>query len=453
MAGIAFDIKKLLDKKELSSVLTAFFYSGVVSSGPWLFAVFALGFISSFGKELAGIELINLFMGLIIYVFAFSMLLTYGTQMVITRYLSDCLYRKEDWRIPSLLITTILMLAGGAGLLYAPFVWSLELTFWVKVQSLFLFLLVNSMWAAMIYVSTLKAYKLVTITFISGFGISIPASLIIGNFYGLEGFLIGLNSGLTLIVFLLCAQIFKEFSGEIKFDWNLFKAHRQFPYLFFFGLFTGLGVWSDKLMFWFIHREPMGAGLLGYPKYDGAMFIGYMTVLPSLAYFILIAETDLYDNIRQYGYFVNNHSKFSSLEKARLNMIECLKKSFFKMGIIQGIFTIIVILAAPMIIQLLDMSILQISILRISMLGGYFQMGMMLLGIVLTYFTSERGILLVAFVFFSLNVICTWAFMNDFWLYGYGYFIASFVSFLVALLLVVINIKNFHYAMICVPRQ
>lgn len=451
MAGIAFDIRKLLGNQDISSTLAAFFYSGIVSSGPWLFTVFSLGIISSIGKNIAGLELITLFMGIIIYVFSFSTVFTYGSQMVITRYLADRIYYHEDNRIPSLLITTLLILGGFCGLIATPFIWKLDLEFLTKLEVLYLFILVSCLWGTMIYVSTLKAYIQVTSAFVMGFSVAIPLSLLIGRYYGLTGFLFGLNCGITLIVFSLTSIIFKEFNGPVGFDAGLFKAHSQFPVLLFFGIFSGLGIWCDKFIFWFFHKVPIGSGLIGYPTYDGAMFIGYLTALPALAYFILIAETDLYDNIRKYNFLILSHSNYRALKESRQQLTTCLKSSFFNIGIFQGLFTILCILVAPVIIDVLGMNILQVSILRIGILGAFFQVMTMLLVIVLTYIKGEKECLVTALLFFILNAILTLTTVNHFWLYGYGYFGASFISFLICLVLCALKVKNFHYNLICKP--
>ncbi|MBU3918196.1 exopolysaccharide Pel transporter PelG [bacterium] len=453
MAGIAFNIRKLLGRQEISSVLAAFVYSGIVSSGPWLFAVFALGMIASVGKTLCDAETVNLFMGIIIYVFAFSTVLTYGTQMAITRFLADCLYRREDNRIPSLLLTSLLLLGGIVIVFLTPAIWLLELPFQVRVQTVFLLVLVTCMWGAMIFVSTLKAYVQVSIAFVFGFGFAVPASLIIGKYFGLIGFLFGLNFGIAFVVFTLCALILKEFSGNLTIEWQVLRAHTKYPLLFFYGLTAGIGIWCDKFIFWLHFKIPIGAGLIGYPMYDSAMFLGYMTVLPSLAYFILIAETDLYDNIRKYTYLINNHGRYEALEKVRLNLVNCLKDVFIKIGIFQGILTICGITTAPVWISVLDLSPLQISILRIAMLGAFFQIGMMLFTIVLTYINGERDSFWVVLIFLGLNSSVTYLTLGNIWVHGYGYFAASFVGFFAAVFFVAFRMKHLHYYLICDPKE
>lgn len=449
MAGIAFDIQKLLGKRTIGSVLAAFFYSGIVSSGHWLFSVFSLGVLSSMGKTIVGEATVNLFMGLVIYVFAFSMILTNGSQVVITRSLADVLFHQEDRKVPSLLVSCLLLLGGASGILYVPYILFLDLEMGEKIQTIFLFLLVTSMGGAMIFVSTLRAYIQITFAFFLGFSVAVPVSLWIGKYYGLTGFLFGMNCGIMIIVFLLCARVLVEFNGPIRIDWSLVTAHRKFPLLFLYGVFTGVGIWVDKIIFWFTQKEKIGAGLVGYPYYDGAMFIGYLTVLPSLAYFILISETNLYENVRKYMYFLNHHGSLKALEGMRLKSISSLKEGFFKIGLFQGLFTILCVILAPVIIDLLKMSPLQISILRIGMLGAFFQMGVMLLSIVLTYYNGQKEIFWASFLFCLFNAVFTIFSVSHFWFHGYGFFFASFVSFLFVTKLLYDKMKNMHYAMAC----
>jgi uncharacterized membrane protein len=435
----------------LSSAVAAFIYSGIVSSGPWLFAVFSLGVIASIGRTVSNADLINTFMGIVIYAFALTTVITYGIQMAVTRYLADCLYKKEDTRIPSLLLTAMILMGSATLVLTYPFIWRLTLKEIHKLLSLSLFALISCMWGAMIFVSTLKAYVQVSMAFLVGFGLAIPASLIAGYWYGLTGFLVGLNIGICFVVFILCSLVLTEFQGYPQLDKKLLSAFYKFPVLFLYGSFTGLGIWCDKFILWFHHKIPIGAGLVGFPYYDSAMFIGYMTALPALAYFILIAETDLYQIVRKYTYLVNNHGNYKGLEMARRQLLSCLKEVFHNIAVTQGVFVLFLIITVPHWINFIGLSQIQISILRISILGAFFHMGMMLLTITLTYINGESDCFWTALIFLLVNSAVTWYTRDNYWLYGYGYFTAAFVSFFLALFFVAHRIKHLHFFLINKP--
>ncbi len=48
MAGIGFQLKKILEERSLTSVLKTFGYSGILSSGPWVISMV----ISGWGLDL-----------------------------------------------------------------------------------------------------------------------------------------------------------------------------------------------------------------------------------------------------------------------------------------------------------------------------------------------------------------------------------------------------------------
>ena len=124
-----------------------------------------------------------------------------------------------------------------------------------------------------------------------------------------------------------------------------------------------------------------------------------------------------------------------------------------RMGTFQGIFTLFLIFTVPMWISLLGLNALQISILRIAMLGAFFHMGMMLITIVLTYINGEKDCFILVFTFLLINLVGTWLTLNHFWLYGYGYFAASFISFFLGIILINHRLKHLHYYLICSPNN
>ena len=42
MAGIGFELRKLLDKKSYAGILQAYTYAGVISSGPWVLSIIGI---------------------------------------------------------------------------------------------------------------------------------------------------------------------------------------------------------------------------------------------------------------------------------------------------------------------------------------------------------------------------------------------------------------------------
>jgi len=95
MAGIGFVLRKLARKDDIISVLQAYFHSALVSTGPWLFTVLAIGTAVAVSEHFASETMLLDFRLVIMYNFAFSLILSGPVYMMVTRYLSDSIYHKK----------------------------------------------------------------------------------------------------------------------------------------------------------------------------------------------------------------------------------------------------------------------------------------------------------------------------------------------------------------------
>ncbi|GAA77244.1 hypothetical protein P20480_3737 [Pseudoalteromonas sp. BSi20480] len=95
MAGIGFEIRKILKKNTLLSVFEAYSYAGLIGSGPWLLSIIALMLIGilSLGIVLPKLLIIQ-FLTLITYMMAASLILTGGLQLMLTRFVADLFLQK-----------------------------------------------------------------------------------------------------------------------------------------------------------------------------------------------------------------------------------------------------------------------------------------------------------------------------------------------------------------------
>src|SRR5687767_8199261 len=96
MAGIGFELNKILAKQSYASLLQAYGYAAVISSGPWLISIVAQSLL---GVALAGLGAksdLSLFFVSVTYIYCFSIILTGPTQMVLTRYSADLHFSRQD---------------------------------------------------------------------------------------------------------------------------------------------------------------------------------------------------------------------------------------------------------------------------------------------------------------------------------------------------------------------
>ena len=120
MAGIGFELRKMLRRDSLSGLIGAYAYAGVISSGPWVLSIVGILLIGLLwvGFVIPGV-LIAQFQVSVTYLIACSLILTGPMQLSFTRFTSDRLFERRDdlvlsnYHAVALLAT---MLAGLIGL-------------------------------------------------------------------------------------------------------------------------------------------------------------------------------------------------------------------------------------------------------------------------------------------------------------------------------------------------
>src|ERR1700733_9922596 len=110
MAGIGFVLRKLYRRDDLSGLAGAALHSAFAAAGPWLFTVLALGTIAAIGKQLVGLDVLFDFRVILIYNFSFSLAVSGPVFMIVTRYLSDSIYKRDVSNAPGALFGALLLL-------------------------------------------------------------------------------------------------------------------------------------------------------------------------------------------------------------------------------------------------------------------------------------------------------------------------------------------------------
>ena len=103
MAGIGFELRKILRRDNLLSLLQAYSYAAVISSGPWILSIVGILIIGilSYSMVVPAI-LITQFQVSVTYVIAVSLVFTGPFQLAFTRFAADRLFEKKmTWCCPT----------------------------------------------------------------------------------------------------------------------------------------------------------------------------------------------------------------------------------------------------------------------------------------------------------------------------------------------------------------
>jgi len=413
MAGVGFELQKLLRKGTLISTVEAFLYGAVLAAGPILLTMLSVGIIAwmSYGLLHAGV--LKLFTVTVVYTFAFSLILTGPFQLVFTRYVADKHFSKELHHIYPGFLTSVALVSALALLAAVPFYLLLEV--YVDVGSVFLFKLfgiltfwaVCLIWQIMGFVSTTKEYQKVVLTYFSGTIVSIALAYLLIPKITVAGGLAGFGAGQWLVVVLLYRIVTKPLKKESHWRKEYFRYLKHYPYVALTGLFYNFGLWVDKFIFWAHFHQQQGASFFyTYNFYDVPNFLAFLTIIPALAYFLILTETNFY---RDYSKFVDDvlHEPLLLIEDKKWDMIDTLKRGLNGMMRLQGLVTLLLIVFAEPLLVFLGYRGVSLWVFRILLVAVFFHVVNLNLNVILLYYELRKQAFLLTLMFALTNAIFT----------------------------------------------
>lgn len=437
MAGIGFILKKLLEKNDLSGMAAAWLHGAIAAAGPWLMTCISLGLLFLITRGAQNEEqVVEYFRGPVLYNFCFSLVLASPITVVTTRFLSDLIYKKNLYRGLGMLFSALVLLWTLGSTLAIPFYFFYAtLPFNVALMAVINFILISGIWQTQVFISALKQYNGVTLSFVGGLTVSIIAGWIGNEMDRNFGMLAGFNLGLSAILGSLLGLIFVDWPLKIKRPWAVFVYFRRYWELGFGGLFYGMAIWVDKWVMWTSPKATTySSGLVMYPVYDGALFVASLSMVPALALFLVTQETGFYERYLRFYSDIQRHVSLDKIQENHKEMLTFVAMSARNLLLLQFGITGLLVIAVPKLIPLLGMSFLQLGIFRYALLGVGFHVLALFCQIVLAYFDARREVMLLQGAFFLLNgALTTFSLWMGFGFYGWGYFASSaFVFFLSA---------------------
>lgn len=440
MAGIGFRLKKMLMEDTYASIVKAYLYSAVISSGPWFLSILCLSFLgilSPFVFQGQGTALLKweIFGATIVYIFAFSLITTGLFTLVITRFLADKIYLGEDTAIPSTFVSmTIVMIIIQALTGVTFFLFSNQNFIYASLATT-LYVIISCLWIALIFLSASEKYHFITLFFFIGSVVSFVAALLGGKFWDLEGFLAGYTLGQAIIFFGFTYVIFDEFGPPHSLSFEFIEYFEKYYELIFIGALYYVAIWGDKFIFWFSEKGQQIAGLFyNFTTYDSPLFVAYITIVPALAIFLLNIETGFYTEYRAFYEYVMTKKSYQKIHEKKNNMRTLINHSLLELLKVQGMLTFLVVYFAPGILSGLRITApLSIQIFRYGAIGAFFHAYVLIMTIILLYFNLRRDTLIIIGLFACTNIGLTfWTKIAGPQYYGLGYLIACGLSFLLS---------------------
>lgn len=455
MAGIGFELRKLYRKQGLVNNLQAYAYSTMTTIGPMILCLI-LVFIQQLLMKRNGVTYLEneLFIATLAYCFVFSIILTSGITLLVTRYIADRIYEKKYEDIINAYYGSILVVLPIAAIIAAIFLFSLEESSFYKLVAYLFFVELVVIWTQNVFMSALKDYKRIFRSFAIAVLLSIIVSFLLfqySDFSPVIIALLGMDIGFASIVIFSGYHFEQVFPSNVKKNYfAFFSIAKKYPSIFINGVLVYSGVYIHNLVYWFLsdNSQVIAGHYLLMPFYDVPVFYAYLSVLPSLIFFVVIIETDFYERFLFYYKNVTEGGTYDNIQTAKKKMQKVLIKRIGFLAEIQLLFTTLAIALGILYLSRIGFTMEQLDVFIMLCLGYFFFILMFVAFHLLMYFDDRKGILLLSGAFVVLCATLTY-FSMQLTLHGVGFFLASFIVLCGSLLRLYYILTNIDYYTYC----
>ena len=449
MSGIGSEIRKILERDSYWSVLRAYGYAGLVSGGPWVLSILSIMMIGILAVTLGVAQQeVNAFQICVTYLMAGSLIWTGGMQLMFTRFAADRAYGGAQAEVlPNLFGVLLITMAGGFAWV-APFIFGFfSGPFFQKLLLLSNFVVLSGLWISLIFLSGMKAYRLIVWTLGKGYALGIIVALLASQ-WDLSGLLLGVLTGHSFLLFSFLHQIVREYPGDGLLKFDFLNNRKSFYSLFAVGTLYYLAVWIDKFIFWFVPYTseavigPLRASII----YDLPIFLAYLFILPGMAVFLVSMEADFAEQHERFYRAVREGDTLMHIEHRRDRMVYAARQGIYEIFKVQGLTVVLCLLWGRELLHVVGISPLYIHLFYIDVVAVSVQVLLMAILNVLFYLDARREVLIITACFFITNLIFTFATLHlGAETFGYGFAISVTLSVFLSLFILSRKFNRLEY--------
>lgn len=452
MAGIGFELVKLLKKDSYRGLLNAYGLTAFIVVGPGLFIIFSLGIICFFTLfSTPTTDTIREFLSIVIYLFSGSMIISSFLQYTFFRFVADLIFLRKFALITPNFLGVLLVQSIGSLIFVLSIVAYFFSDYSIIIKTLCIanFLILSMVWISTVLLTGFKSYHRIIWAFVLGYTTMIIIHFIFEQKQNDVTFLLFefLLAQIVLFSFLLHAIIdFYPTNQLISFD---FLKKENFYYtLVFSNLFYTLGFWVDKFLFWSNHHTGYSTfpPLSSSPIYDLPMFVALLTMIPGIAVFMLEMESKfavIYPKVME---SIFKRKPLVEINAMCNDLVLSGREAIFSLISTQVVVVIIVFLSAAYLFSIFAILPIYFNLLFILTISASLNVLLWALLSLLYYMTCYRQALYVGLVFVISNFAFT---LGSFYAgpqyYGYGFALSLLLSSVLALIFLNDNFKNFLY--------
>lgn len=449
MAGIGFELRKLLQRDSYAGLAKAYTYAGIISSGPWVLSIIGILLVGVLSSVVVPDQQITQFQVSVTYLIMLSLVLTGPIQLSFTRWVADRLFEKRQSEIAPNFLGALLVVVVVSGVLGLVGVLTLfpEQSNFYRVTLAGGLVVMSSIWLATIFLSGMKQYKSIVALFAVGYTVTVGGALALRS-WGMEGLLLGFVLGQFVLLAGLLVMVLRMLPADQLIAFDFLGRRAMFIELVFVGLFYNLGVWSDKLVFWFSPEVsqhiigPLRASII----YDIPAFLAYLSIIPGMAVFLVRIETDFVEYYERFYDAVRDGGSLRHIQRMRDEMVFTIRQGLYEILKIQSITALVVFLVAPRLFDWLGISHLYLPLFYLDVVGASLQVALLGLLNIFCYLDRRRVVLGLTALLLVLNVglsLLTLQLGATF--YGYGVALAMMITVFVAMLALESKLHHLEY--------
>lgn len=456
MAGIGFELRKILSNDSYTATLRAYVYAGLISSGPWVLSIISVMLIGvmSLGVVVPDI-VVRQFLVTVTYLMACSLIFTGGAQLFFTRFISDRLFEKKSDRILPNLVGILTIVTVSSGLL-ATLVMALlfDEPFAYRLLVLANFVVLCNLWLVIIFLSGMKAYNRILIVMFIGYALMVCCALVL-RFMKMDGLLLALLIGHASLLFMFMFDILREYPAKQLVAFDFLKRREVFISLLATGFCYNLGIWIDKFIFWFnpVTSSEVIGPLRASMLYDLPIFLAYLAIIPGMAVFLVRIETDFAEWYERVYAAIRGGETLQHIGQLKKQMILAIRQGLLEICKVQGLTVVLLFLLAPQLLAWLGISSYYLPLFYVDLIGVSIQVVFMALLNVFFYLDKRTIVLELCLLFVALNAALTLLsqYMGPSF-YGYGFTLSLFVCVLLGLTRLSSSLDDLEYETFMLSR-
>ncbi len=436
MAGIGFQLTKLMRNRTLAGGVQAYGYAALIGSGPWVLSMVTLALLGTVLHRAGAQRELDLFFVAVTHIFGFSLVATGPLQLLLSRYAADSVFLKKPEQVfPSFLGAMALTFAinGALGLIF--FLGFVPAPPLFQFASVGVLMVVSTIWIGSVYLTAARDYEAVVRCFAVGYAVSFFAAWGLAQLAGIAGTMAGFLIGQVVLLLAITRVIYREFGTQTRPSFAFLSYFRRHADLALCGLVYNLGIWIDKPLHWWLspHAYQVAGALHASPLYDQAVFLSFLTIAPGMAVFLLTLETTFAGRYAEFFRLVVEKGTLHELQRTKAAMVEALRDGLARLLKFQGAVTLALVLAADTLLHALGLGAVQTLVFQVTLVGVFLLVLFLALLTVLFYLDRLREALLSCILFTVVNFAVTLGgLMADERWYGLGFTAAAASAILLA---------------------